>query len=510
MPNLNPILQSSIVLMLITVFVKLLGYGEKLVLAYYLGTGSEVDIYNLVVTILLGIFFLFREIIEPGFLKVYQEIDNLDKTKSKGFLNFAFIVLIVLSSCLCFVFLMYPVSIASFFAPGFTNPSIKLAAKLIQLSGPAIIFLVLSTLTYITLNSYKRFAIAAFGDLLQKLSIVTIILLLFSQYGVYALAIGIIAGAIMRFITHLLALLKLTSPGFHVICEPNSARKIWHLTWPLLIGVIFSQASTLADNIFASFLKVGSISALSYSKKLIDLPVLLLPYALSVVVFPYLSQYAINNQLSRMKEILQTSIHYITIVFIPISIFFLSFSSELIQVVYQRGAFNEYSTQLTAGPFFIYSFALVIFALETIVIIYFFSMGDTKTPVITGIVMSTLNIALTYIFIKTIGYLGISLAYSVTKTIKLGLLLYILNRMGHFHFGENMRFVVRLIFALVLFFIILKFSTIWKTEFIDTQSKNSLILWLFLTGIVSFVPYISFILYPERNKLLRMIKFLKK
>src|ERR1035437_1375163 len=67
----NNILRSSAGLLLVTLLVKVLGYVEKLILAYFYGTSSQVDVYTTVLTIVLAIFYFFREIVEPGFLNTF-------------------------------------------------------------------------------------------------------------------------------------------------------------------------------------------------------------------------------------------------------------------------------------------------------------------------------------------------------------------------------------------------------------------------------------------------------
>src|ERR1035437_8498706 len=72
----NSILRSSAGLLLVTLLVKVLGYVEKLILAYFYGTSSQVDVYTTVLTIVLAVFYFFREIVEPGFLNTFLYARN--------------------------------------------------------------------------------------------------------------------------------------------------------------------------------------------------------------------------------------------------------------------------------------------------------------------------------------------------------------------------------------------------------------------------------------------------
>jgi peptidoglycan biosynthesis protein MviN/MurJ (putative lipid II flippase) len=76
---------SSAGLFVITLLIKVLGYAEKLILAYYYGTSYQVDVYTIVITIILSLFYFFREIIEPGFLNGLMSAKN--KNDEKGTWN---------------------------------------------------------------------------------------------------------------------------------------------------------------------------------------------------------------------------------------------------------------------------------------------------------------------------------------------------------------------------------------------------------------------------------------
>jgi len=497
-----PIARSSLVLIGITLSVKVIGYAEKLLIAYYWGTGIEVDTYTLVTTIILAIFFLFREIIEPGYLTVYLKLKT-EKGEQTAWYLFKSISLIItlITTLLTILIMIFPQNVIHLFAPGFNIENNSMASQLIKIAGPACVFLALSTLTYITLNAYKQFALAALGDLMQKAAILLIIVLLYPKFGIYAAAIGIFAGAIARLFTHLPLLIRKMTVRLKIQIEKQPLMSVWHLTWPLLIGVLFSQLSSLVDNIFASYLPEGSISALSYSRKLVELPIVVLPYAISVVLFPFLSLYVIKNQTDKIKSTIFESIKWIVIIFIPLSIFFGIMSQHLVEIVFQRGAFDAMSTVLTAKPLTLYSIGMLFFALETVIVIFYFAFADTKTPIFTGIACSVLNILLTFILIKPLGYLGIALSLVVTKTIKVTVLSILLNKKVTLKLSNFFRFIFRLIPGILVFII----GIILMQQYFTNELPTKSILYKFFILCIGFS--LSGILYILiSNRYLKLFK----
>jgi murein biosynthesis integral membrane protein MurJ len=424
----NPIIKSSIAIGVITMAVKMLGYVEKVILAYFFGTGYEVDVYSVIVTIVFSIFVFFREVIEPGFLNSFLKARNSRDDDGawrlfNTFIRYIFLITVTLSV------LVYirPSAVIDAFAPGFEGERRELAVTLIQLGFPACIFLALSALTNITLNSLKRFALPASGELVLKVCVILCLFFLYKTWGIKAAIVGLLIGAALKLCTHLLALHRQVSfraaPG-----HADYLRNAWSLSWPLLIGVLFSQASKLVDNAFASSQQEGAISALSYASKLVEFPVLVFPYILSVVVFPYLAELSIQKEKAKLARLLAQSLSWITLIFLPLSVFYFVYCHQIVDLVFKRGAFDEYSVILTSDPLRLYSAGMVFFAIETVLVIFYFANANTKLPILVGIICVVENILLTYLFIHLIGYTGIALAAVISKATKNIVLLILLKR----------------------------------------------------------------------------------
>src|SRR5690242_6318271 len=98
----NPIIRSSLAIGIMTMVTKVLGYGEKVTLAYFFGTSYKVDVYNVIVTVILSVFVFFREIIEPAFLNTFLKAKNLNDEKGawslfNTYMRFILVFTIILS-----------------------------------------------------------------------------------------------------------------------------------------------------------------------------------------------------------------------------------------------------------------------------------------------------------------------------------------------------------------------------------------------------------------------------
>ncbi len=438
--------------MIITLSVKVLGYAEKLILAKYFGTSYLVDAYTVALALLLSLFFFFREIVEPGFLNIFMDIRSKgDESGSWNLFNEGLRLIFLVTFVICLGSFFFPGALTTIFAPGFEGERFHLSERLIRIMAPACIFLALSTLTSITLNGLKQFVLPASGELVFKAVIIICMILFFKSFGIIGVALGVVAGSVARLGVHMTKLYKKISIK-RITPGTSYKRRIWLLTWPLLLGMGFSQISSLVDNIFASYLQEGAIAALSYAKKIVELPVIIFPYVVSVVIFPYFSQLAIEKQKEKLKNMLADALRLIIIVFLPVATFFFVYAAPIVEIIFQRGAFNEHSTLLTSKPLMIYSLGMVFFAIETILVIFYYANADTKTPVFVGMVCVTLNILLTWTFIQWIGYTGIALAFVIQKALKNAVLLYLLKHKISYDIKRGMKILIRIIISSIVFF----------------------------------------------------------
>ncbi len=478
----NNIIKSSAGLLIITLLVKVLGYAEKLVLAYYYGTSYEVDVYTVILTIVLSLFYFSREVIEPGFLNVFLEAKSKgDESGAWHLFNKGIRIILAITIPVALLVFLFPESIMNIFAPGFNGDKWVLSVKLLQIAVPAFIFLALSTLTSITLNGIKLFVLTASGELAFKGFFLLGIVVFYRELGIVGAILGIIAGSIGRFAVHLVKLFDKISFRKASV-DKNYARKIWILTWPLLLGVSFSQVSSLVDNIFASYLQEGAIAALSYAKKVVELPIIIFPYVLSIVVFPYFSKLAIEKKQEKLKKLLADSLKWIVIAFLPIASFFFVYSTSIVEIIFQHGAFDRNSTLLTSKPLMVYSLGMVFFAIETILVIFYYTNADAKTPVFVGIGCVLLHIVLTWIFIGWIGYIGIAIAFVIQKTVKNLVLLSLLKNKITFDVKKIGSFLFKVAFSVSVFTLVIFFSR----AFMDNWSNMGLLIKMTYIG-TSFV-----------------------
>jgi len=156
--------------------------------------------------------------------------------------------------------------------------------------------------------------------------------------------------------------------------------------------------------------------------------------SIAIAALPTFSAQVAQNRMSEMRHSLASSLRAALLLSIPASLGLMILRKPIIQVLYQRGQFDERSTELVAWALLWFSAGLVGHALVEILSRAFYSLHDTKTPVYIGVAAMSLNILFSYLFsalFLRIGWLphgGLALANSAATGLEAVGLVFLMRR----------------------------------------------------------------------------------
>jgi len=291
------------------------------------------------------------------------------------------------------------------FAPGFeTDPQARpeLAAQMLRITFPYILFISLAGLIGGILNTFSRFAIPAFTPTL--LNVVMIIAAIwwtpYFDEPVMALAWGVFFAGLAQFLFQLPALMRLgLVPRFKISTAHAGVKKVLKLMLPALFGSSVAQLNLLINTIIASFLAVGSISWLYYSDRFVELPLAIFGVALGTVILPKLSGDHTRADTGAFQNTMDWALKLALLIAVPAMLGLMLLAEPILATVIMYGEFKWLDVEMAALSLITYAFGLPAFILVKVLAPGFYSRQDTKTPVKIGMIAIFSNMLLNLLIV---------------------------------------------------------------------------------------------------------------
>lgn len=305
-------------------------------------------------------------------------------------------------------------------APGLADPA--LAVDCTRLTAVTVLTFGVTGYFSAALRAHRSFLPPAGVYVAYNIGIIGMTLALHSVWGVRAAAAGVAVGSLLMILTQLptfLRLLPLARPRFRRLRKrvPRTAPLLGvAVLAPVVLFVVSRQSQVLVERFLASTLPAGAISHLNYAQKVAQMP-MVLSLMICTVTFPVVARAMADGNHMKARQRVERDLALAGMVVLLGTAVVLGYAPQIIEVLFQRGAFDAADTAATAQVMRVYAAGLLGHCLVGALSRPFFSSGrPTWFPAFamgTGLLVTTgAGYALTYRFgvdgIATANAIGIS------------------------------------------------------------------------------------------------------
>lgn len=497
--------KTALVIMIITLFSKILGFGRDVFLSYYFGASDISDAYLISLTIPNVIFGLIGTGIVTAYIPMQSRIvEDLGDNEGSYFTsNFTNITLVIITF-IYIVGIIFTEPLVKLFALGFSGETLSLTIKFTKISLMGMYFSSLIAIFsgYLQIkNNYIVPALVGF-----PLNIIIIVSIMVASKGNYSvLAIGTLIAMASQFIMMIPFIKKEKyDHSFFLNFKDNRMLKTLYIAFPVIIGTSVNQINILVDKTIASSLAIGGISALNYANRLNLFIQGLFVTSIITAMYPKISSYASKQNSDGIKKILKEAISIISIFVMPITVGTMIFSKQVVNVLFGRGAFDITAIHMTSSALFFYAIGMMGFGLREVLARGFYSMQDTKTPMINAATGMIINICLNILLSKYMGLSGLALATSIAALFTTLLLFVSLRRkIGPFGMKQISISFLKILFASLIMGGLAKLSYNYLTSFL---SQNLSLLIAIGVGASSYFVIIYFMKIEDVDVIFGAIK----
>lgn len=474
------------VVMLAFMFSNLTGLARQILVAQAFGTQAEIEAFNAANRVAETLFNLVAGgALASAFIPTFTALLTRDDRKGAWRLVSSIFNLIlgIMVVAIAMAAVLAPQITRYVLAPGFASDPAKeaLTISLLRLMLPSAALFGVSGLVMGVLNAHQVFFIPALTPSMYQIGLIFGVLALSPRMGIYGLAWGVLLGAGLHLGLQIPALLKLRgqyTPTFG--SDSPAVREVGRLLGPRLLGVAVVQLNFWVNTRLASLQPEGSVTAIVTAFALMLMPQAAIAQSVAVAAMPtFAAQYA-RGRLDEVRASLADSLRGVLLLSIPASLGLILLRQPLIVLLYQRGAFDEHSTELVAWALLWYAAGLVGHCLVEVLARAFYALHDTRTPVLVGSAAMILNVIFSVLFaavFSRVGWLphgGLALANSLATALEAaGLIYYMRRRLAGVHGGHILRGSLQALAGTILMSLVL---WLWLVQMGTAQT------WLLAVG----------------------------
>ena len=415
--------RATVLLMIVTIVSKVLGLFRDSVLASAYGTGKYAAVYSTANSISTILFAVIGTALATSLIPLYNKLASEDSTeRAMGFLNSVVNLVVIVCLSIAGLGIIFAGPLVKVFAPGYQGDVYTLCVQYTRILLPSIVFVGLANIFTSYLQIKKRYVIPGFIGMPYSIIIIVSIYLSLKTSPM-VLVIGTLIAISAKALFQLPFVYK---EGYRYRPKINLKDPVMKdmmiLILPVVIGVGANQINSIVDKSLASLLGTEVVASFSYAIKLYEFVQALFITSILAVIYPRLSSMIVSDRMDSFLNSLKKTMNVIIVALVPIIVGCIVLSRQIVEVLFQRNAFTSKDTTMTASILWIYVIGILAFALRDVLTRGFYSMEDSKTPMINSIISIVFNISLNLILVKPLGYKGLAIATAVSAYI--GLLLF--------------------------------------------------------------------------------------
>ena len=423
------LLQTTMLVTLVIIASKAVGFIREMVAAHYFGTQPEYDAYVAAYALFYIPVLLLNSCITSTLVPMYTEARaRRGLERADRFASNAINILALIALGVTVLMLLLAGPLVRIVYSGYEPWKVDLTAELVRIMVLTLAFNITSISLASLLNAQEKYIAAQITGFPLSLAIISAAALFAGTHGVRALAWGVFAANILQ----TLVLVPFMRGWFHyrliVDFRDRRFRHLMALAGPAVLSMAVSELNHMVDQWRASYGNPGDVSALSYGYKVITLLTGVVIVPLTTIMFSRMSRMVAEDNRRGILEIVRRSTVTIAMVMTPIIAICAVGNQDVIKALYLGGQFDLSSAAVTAGVFLFYVIGVLGFGLRDLLNRTFHAMQDTRTTMYVSAGIVVANVILNSIFHALMGVRGLALATTISGTGGMLVLFYLLRR----------------------------------------------------------------------------------
>lgn len=402
------IIKSTILIFALTIIAKAIGFGKSIIMASYFGADLNSDAYYFSSTLVANVLYMITASIGISFLPIYVKIRETDgRERSSQYTAETLIVMLGIAIILTALVIIAAPLLITIFAPTYTGQQFDTTVLYLRIMAGGIIFALLTNIFLNLLNGEKVFGFSNISGIINSVVLILMIVVLSPRMGIMSAVLALPISYVAQFLT--LSFRGRKFVDFRLKRNPwNESTKILLIqALPILLSNATIELNQMIDKMLLVSIEDGAVSAIHYSSVLFQFATSIVSLPISTVIFTELSELVARNELDTTRRLIKNTLHAAFLIGVPVTLVMLIYTGPIINIVFGHGHFSDYAVSRSAIGLFYYGFCLIPTCIKQVMTKAFYSVHDTKIPMILSILEVTLNIGASILLSRFMGLAGV-------------------------------------------------------------------------------------------------------
>ena len=455
-PPRRRIAANTVIFAISTGLSRIAGLGREIVAASLFGTSAAASAFTIAAQVPNLMANLFSQAaLSAAFVPVFTELLHEGRKRDAfGLASALFWVITIALGAVTVLWMFTAGFIVPLFTGGFHEATVALTVGLSRVLFPVVLLLSLTGLLVGILQSYDEFSIAALAPAVWNLVILVLLVGLHSRFhGANALYAYAIAWLVATVVQLLMVASALRRVDFHLAFRVNwrdpRIRQVLILFLPVTISIGIINLDGFLNAVFGALVSSQAPRAIDNAFRIYMLPQGIFSVAVATVLFPTLSRLVVRREPDGMRRALGNGMRQINLLMIPSAAIMLVLATPIVRLVYQRGAFNAYSTHLVSTALFWYAFSLPFAGVNILLSRAFFALKRPWIATRLAAINMTVDVIVSLALYKPLGIAGLVIGTASANAVMTALQLHRLRTGfdGRLEGAQTLMITVRILVA---------------------------------------------------------------
>lgn len=385
-----------IVIIGLTFFAKAIGFIRDAKIGGILGASAESDAYFSGLNMTIIFFSNIAAGIGASLIPTIVKLINREKEEAIKKLNNVVNTMLLFSVVITIIGMVLAPQLVTMFAEGYTESKYDLTVLITTIMMPSLVFISLTYIFVAFLQANNSFMIPSIISLPANIMMLIFMYIGYNKYGIIGLTVVTVLGWLLQWIIQIPTAIKNNYRyKFYINFKDKDLRHFLKIIIPIIFVSAVYQINIIIDNMFSASFGDGKVTQIYYANILYTAIVTTTVLGVTSVMFPKFSKAFTKDGLAEFYTQVTGVIKGLSVVLIPMGVGVAILAEPIIRIVFERGEFDMTASAGAGQILAAYSLAMVAYGIIDVLNKGFYTISNTKAPVITGVVTIITNIILT-------------------------------------------------------------------------------------------------------------------